>query len=229
MIDLQREGDVFVLRLDHGENRFNPDSLAAWGAALDEVEGAEGPKALVTTGTGKFYSNGLDLDWMMTQATDEERAGYLPSVLAVMKRILTFPAITVAAINGHAFGAGGQIAVGHDYRVMRADRGFFCMPEIDMRSPLHPGMTAILQSRLPIDTVHRVLTEGHRWTAPEALEAGIVQHIVPEEEVMAKAVELAAPLAPKAHPVMSRIKSDLYPKTIEALSLSSDVLEDLMP
>ena len=63
MIALKREGEVFVLRMDDGENRFRDDSVAAWNAALDEVVAADGPKALVTTGTGKFYSNGLDLEW----------------------------------------------------------------------------------------------------------------------------------------------------------------------
>ncbi len=48
---------------------------------------------------------------------------YIASVLEVMARVLVFPAFTVAAMNGHAFGAGAQIALAHDQRVMRADRG----------------------------------------------------------------------------------------------------------
>jgi enoyl-CoA hydratase/carnithine racemase len=63
MIDLERHGDVFVLRMDAGENRFVPETIAAWNAALDEVEKAPAPKALVTIGSGKFYSNGLDLEY----------------------------------------------------------------------------------------------------------------------------------------------------------------------
>ena len=45
MIDLSRDGDVFVLRLDNGENRFGPELIEAWNQALDEVEKADGPKA----------------------------------------------------------------------------------------------------------------------------------------------------------------------------------------
>ena len=63
MIHLTREGAVFVLRLDAGENRFATEAVAELNARLDEVEKADGAKALVTTGTGKFYSNGLDLDF----------------------------------------------------------------------------------------------------------------------------------------------------------------------
>jgi len=54
-IGLDREGDVFVLRFDAGENRFRPGNVAQWNAALDEVAAAASPVALVTTGTGRFY------------------------------------------------------------------------------------------------------------------------------------------------------------------------------
>ena len=64
MPTLDRDGDVFVLDIGDTENRFHPDWLAAVHAALDEVERAEGAHALVTTASGKFFSNGLDLDWL---------------------------------------------------------------------------------------------------------------------------------------------------------------------
>ncbi len=58
MPNLTRDGDVFVLDLGADENRFNPTWVAGVNAALDEVEAAEGPRALVTTASGKFWSNG---------------------------------------------------------------------------------------------------------------------------------------------------------------------------
>lgn len=231
MIDLKREGEVFVLQMDDGENRFRPECIAGWNTMLDEVEAAEGPKALVTTGTGKFYSNGLDLEWMMSEASEEERSAYLPAVMAVMARVLVFPAMTVAAMNGHAFGAGAQIALGHDYRVMREDRGFFCMPEINMGAPLHPGMTSIIMARLPHQTAHKVITEGQRWGAADALEAKIVDYSVPEADVVSKAVELAAELASKAHPAMKTLKTGMYHRTLAALAMDfkPEILEGVAP
>ena len=226
MIDLRREGAVFVLTMDDGENRFRPERVARWNEVLDEVERTEGPKALVTTGTGKFYSNGLDLDWMLGEAAPAERAAYIPSVLAVMARVLVFPAITVCAMNGHAFGAGGQIAVAHDYRVMRADRGFFCMPEVDMGAPLHPGMTALLQARLPHQTAHRVISEGHRYPAEEALAARIVDAVAPEGEVVSRAIAIAEPLAAKAKPAMGVLKKGMYERALAALALPLASLEE---
>ena len=108
MLTLEKQGDVLILRMDAGENRFGSDAIRLWNELLDEAEASEGPKALVTTGTGKFYSNGLDLDYM--QSGEVEPGPYVETVLAIMRRVLTFPAITVAAMNGHAFGAGAQIA-----------------------------------------------------------------------------------------------------------------------
>jgi enoyl-CoA hydratase/carnithine racemase len=216
MPQLTREGVVFVLRWDDGENRFRDDSIRAWSTALDEVEAAEGPKALVTTGAGKFYSNGLDLEWAMRERKDSFPE-YVLEVLALLGRVLTFPCVTVAACNGHAFGAGAQLLVAHDLRLMRAERGFFCMPEIDMKVYLHPGMTALLAARLPAQTVHEVIATGRRYGGGDAKAAGIVEETLPEAALLPRALELASGLAGKAHPVMKRLKSDLYPFVLAAL------------
>ena len=217
IIDLTREDNVFILRFDVPENRFRPDGLAAWNEALDEVEAAGSPAALVTTGTGKFYSNGLDLEWLMGQSDEAVRSAYVPGVLALMARILTFPTITVAAINGHSFGAGAQLTLAHDYRVMRSERGYWCMPEIDIKVPLHPGMTAIIQARLSHATAHELIVTGTRYNADTALEKGIVDHMVPEEEVLSKSVEIAAALAAKADPTMQALKVGIYSRVLEAM------------
>jgi len=216
MLDLRREGAVFVLTWSDGENRFRDEAIRGWNAALDEVERTEGPKALVTTGAGKFYSNGLDLDWAFRERKDDF-PDYILEVLAILGRVLTLPCTTVSACNGHAFGAGAILVVAHDYRLMRAERGFFCMPEIDMKAFLHPGMTALLAARLPGRTVHEVIATGRRYGGGDAKAAGIVEESLAEAELLPRAIALASGLAAKAHPVMKRLKSDLYPGVLAAL------------
>jgi len=216
MLDLRREDAVFVATWSDGENRFRDESIAAWNAALDEVEGAEGPKALVTTGAGKFYSNGLDLDWAFRERKDDFPE-YILSVLNVLERILTLPCVTVSACNGHAFGAGAQLVAAHDFRLMRTDRGYFCMPEIDMGAFLHPGMTALLAARMPAQAIHEVLVTGRRLGGADAATAGIVEEAHPEAELLPRAITVAEGLAGKAHPCMKRIKQDLYPHVLAAL------------
>jgi Delta3-Delta2-enoyl-CoA isomerase len=214
MLDCTRDGDVFVLRLDAGENRFTPDLMDAWDRALDQVEKAGAPAALVTTGTGKFYSNGLDLDVMMAGDAN----AYLSRVLGILGRILTFPAPTVAAVNGHAFGAGALLMLAHDVRLMRSDRGFFCMPEVDMKIPLHPGMIAILQSRLPGQTAHEVVATGRRFGGGDAATLGIAEEALGEDALLARATAIAAERAPKADAILRTLKRGLYGPVLDALA-----------
>jgi enoyl-CoA hydratase/carnithine racemase len=223
MIDVRREGAVAILTMDAGENRFAPEFLGAIGAALDEVERGPTPAALVTTGTGKFYSNGLDVTWMMEHGPQEASAN-LQQVLALIGRVLTLPCYTVAAVNGHAFGAGAQLAVVHDLRIMRSGRGYWCMPEVDLQLPLHPGMVAILQARIPHAAVHEAIVTGRRWSAEDAATAGIVDRVVEEAALLPTALDAATAMAGKASPVLARLKRSLYPQVLEAIARVPDDL-----
>lgn len=215
MPTLDRAGDVFVLDLGDTENRFHPDWLTAVGAALDEVEQADGARALVTTATGKFFSNGLDLEWLSTH--EEERGGYVSGVQGLLARVLALPLITVAAIQGHAFAAGAMLTLSHDVRVMRADRGFWCLPEVDIHIPFTPGMSALIQGRLASRTAHEAMTTGRRYGGAEALEAGIVDHAVGEDAVRTTALEIAGALTGKAGDTLGTIKARMYGPALEAL------------
>lgn len=220
MLDVERNDGVWVIRMRGGENRFHPDLLDAFEAALDRAEAEPDPVALVTTGEGKFYSNGLDLDWMR-QAGGEASAANLARVLRLFARVLASPLATVAAVNGHAFAGGGMLALAHDVRVMRADRGFFCLPEVDLRLPLHPGMTALVKARLPHATVHEAVTTGRRYGGVEAVAAGIADEALPEAEVLPRALALASARAGKHRETVAALKRGLYANTLEALGVEA--------
>jgi enoyl-CoA hydratase/carnithine racemase len=89
-----------VVHMDEGENRFNRPFIEDLHRVVDTIEAHVGPCAMVTTGSGKFYSNGLDLEWLRT---NEDTSGFLESVHALFGRILGLDVYTVAAVNGHAF------------------------------------------------------------------------------------------------------------------------------
>jgi Delta3-Delta2-enoyl-CoA isomerase len=215
LIELDRDGSVFVLRMQVGENRFSMEWLDEVNAALDRVQATDGPAALVTTGDGKFYSNGMDLDWL---ATAPQRAGeYLTSIYHVLGRVLSFPAVTVAAVNGHAFGGGAQLAVAHDFVVMRADRGYWCMPEADLGLALTAEYTSLLRAKLPGRTLQEALVTGRRYGGPDALAAGIVHQVASEDQVLAQAIRLAADLAGKDRRTLAEHKRLLYGDAIKAL------------
>ena len=216
MGSLDRRGAVFILTLGDDENRFHPDRLTVINAALDDVESADAPKAVVTTGVGKFYSNGLDLDFMSSNPDAAE--SNLRDVHALFARVLAFPAPIVAGIQGHAFAAGAMLALAHDLCVMRGDRGYFCLPEVDLGIPFTAGMNALIRSRLPIATAHEAMTTARRYGGADAQAAGIVAATADEGEVLDVAVALAAERAPKAGPVFGAIKARLYAEVIAELT-----------
>jgi enoyl-CoA hydratase/carnithine racemase len=217
MIDLKREGAVALVHMRSGENRFNPGFIAELSRALDEVERSDEPSALVLTGDGKFFSNGLDLAWMSGEG--RAHAGeVLSGMLGIFARLLASPIPSVAALNGHAFAGGAMLALACDFRVMRSDRGFFCIPEIDLGLPLHPGMAALIQARLPKLTAHEAIVTGRRYGGAEALERGIVDYATPAVDLLAKAISLAAPLAGKNRAVMQTHKRLLYGDALRLLA-----------
>ncbi len=215
-IRAEHVGAVTVLRMDAGENRFNPDTLGAIESALDELEHSEDPGALVITGEGKFFSNGLDLEWMGA-APPGGAEDVLRRVHAVFARLLVFPTATVAAVNGHAFAAGAMLALACDARVMREDRGYFCLPEADIGLPFTPGMTALLKARLSAASAHEAMVTAMRYGAQEALAAGIVDAAVPSEQVLEAAVERAAVLVVKPRATVAAIKRGLYGEAVATL------------
>ncbi len=213
MISLDRDGDVWILRMAAGENRFNLEWLDAVNTALDEVEAADGPAALVSTGEGKFYTNGLDLDWL---AGYPDAAAFLTGVNQLNARLLTLPLATVAAVNGHAFGAGAVLAIAHDILVMRADRVYWCMPEADLGLPVTGPMYAVLEAKLPRRAAQQAILTGRRFGGTDAATAGIVQYAVPDDEVLPRAVELAAGLAAKDRRTLAAHKRLLFGAAAQA-------------
>ena len=198
MIDLQREGEVFVITLNDGENRWNTTFVREFAGALDEVEASEGAAAVVTTSSDpKFFSNGLDLEWRAAEG--EHRGGdrdvFGDEFMKLMGRIITLPVPTIAAMNGHAFGAGLMCALCHDIRIMREDRGFACANEVEIGMVIPKPELALFRHKLPMNTFFETVQLARRWTGPEALAAGLVQQIAPLDNLMEVALSKGAELA----------------------------------
>jgi enoyl-CoA hydratase/carnithine racemase len=218
MISLTYEDKIAVLDLGADENRFSPGFLDEIDADLDQVIGA-GAQGLVTTGGGKFYSNGLDLDWLA--ANGEQTQWYVGRVQGMLARILTLPVPTAAALVGHAFGAGAMLALAHDFRVMRADRGYFCFPEADIRIPFTAGMAALIQAKLTPQAAVASMTTGRRFGGGEAASLGLVDAVAAEGAVTAAAVDILRPLDGKDPGTLGAIKHTMFGPAVDALTASN--------
>ncbi|KRA37710.1 MULTISPECIES: enoyl-CoA hydratase-related protein [unclassified Nocardioides] len=213
MTHLVQQDGVYVLDLGADENRFTLDWLKQVDAHLDEVVASPAP--LVTTAGGKFYSNGLDLEYVL--GNPEQLSAYVAEVQALFARVLELPVPTVAAVPGHAFGAGAMLAMAHDWRVMRSERGYFCFPEVDINIPFTPGMAALIQAKLTPQGAIVAMSTGQRYDAGAAVAAGLVDSAAAEADVLPSAIARVQPLAGKDPGTLGAIKATMFAGVLREL------------
>lgn len=217
-VTLNTASSVWTLYLGEDENRFSPKFLTDIDHALDAITDSSEPAALMITATGKFFSNGLDLEWL--QPNDGEWDSHVSAVQSMFARVLTLPVPTVCAINGHCYAAGAMLALACDYRVMRTERGFFCLPAIDINIPLTVGMSSLITAKLSPRTAFDLMTTGWRYDAPAARDAGIVDAICDVEDLINVAKGMVAGLAGKDRQTLGAIKSTIYASVVTDLAKS---------
>ena len=171
IIELEQDGSVAVISMNNGKNVQNLAFAQAMDAMIDQVIEDEGIKALVIASTDvKNWSQGLDLEWIGSQRENGNAAEVKKFFLMldqIYSKLMLMPVPSIAAINGHAFGAGAFLATSCDYRFMNADRGFFCFPEIDLKMDFLPGVFSMLVHKLPDFKFPDLLYTGKHATAPE--------------------------------------------------------------
>lgn len=219
MIDIEDIDGVRVVTMDHGENRFGPELVPALVEAVEGAAALECP--LVLTGTGKFFCNGLDLE-AFAGADRAVVQGVFDGVHRLLAAICRHPGLTVAAINGHAFGGGAIMSGAFDRRVMRADRGFFCFPEVDLEMTMSPQFDAVIQDGFPAPALRRALLSGARLDGPAALAAGFVDAVAEGEgAVVPAAIDMARPHVGKHGASVAGLRARLVARSLAALEPSA--------
>lgn len=229
MCTLQKQGSLFILTLTgDAENRLNPTVIAAILSALSEVRSqATAGAALITTATGKFFSNGYDLRWAAAgapAAAVDRLRHMVDSFKPVISALMSLPMPTIAAVSGHAAGAGVMLAVAHDHVIMRGDKGFLYMPEVDLGMTLPDYFAVGLRAKIRSPAALReVLLGGRKVTAAEAVEMGIVDSAHDSVEgVVEASVRLGERLVKRKWngEVYAEIRKSLYPEMCAVLGLT---------
>jgi len=199
VIKLDKKDSIYLLTMDADENRWNTNFVREFSKVLDEIENDEGPGALITCSNNpKFFSNGLDLEWAQdpdSHPDGGDRKVFGEEFMYLMGRVITLPIPTICAINGHAFGAGFMLALSHDVRLMREDRGFLCANEMQLGLSIPKPELALFRHKVPANAFFETVQLSKRWTGSEALEAGIIQGTSTMEELSELAKKKAQELA----------------------------------
>eukprot|EP01018_Ginkgo_biloba_P038000 Gb_12045 [translate_table: standard] len=179
MCSLEKRGTVFVLTLlGHGEHRLFPDYIDSIISALTRVnERSHESSALVTTNEGKFFCNGLDLDWVNSSPLHDKEARFRHLDSKCRQLLVAFMNLkmpSIAAVCGHAVGGGCILALAHDYRFMRKDRGFLYMSEVDLDIVIPSDIISIIRSKANPSVLMDIVLGGRKYTAEMALKEGLV-------------------------------------------------------
>jgi len=196
LVKWEKNESVAVLYMNHGENRNNLNFADQFLKCMGEILADESNHAILLTSTDtKNFCQGVDVQWLMErkQANDDDSIRkFMYRMNDVFKSLLLCPMPVIAAINGHAFGNGAMLACACDFRFMRADKGFFCFPEVDINIPFLPGMIAWVKKAIPYYKFMELKLTGKRATAPELeKEHIIVKSCTDQDDLMKQSLEFA--------------------------------------
>lgn len=222
--------NVALLTMKNGENRHNPQFAKDMQLALDSILANKACKALVITSDDeKCFSLGIDTDWLMPAMKAhhfEEVKQFMHSMDDVFKTLLLFPLPVIAAINGHAFGNGAILACACDFRFMRADKGFFCFPEVDLSIPFLPGMIAFVKKAVPYYRFNEMKLSGRRVSGSELERDHVVEKAYNSlDELMDGAIEYAKTFD-KRRSIFGEHKKRLHKDIVKTIDTENPPLID---
>ncbi len=221
ILEWKKEDSVAVITLNNGENRHNPDFIAAFLGALDEIEKDPSlASVVIMSGDAKNWSQGIDLNWMTEKMHKKDAQAirdFMYGINNVFKRVLLYPMPVIACLNGHAAANGAILACACDFRFMRSDKGFFFFPEIDIGIPFLPGMIAFLKKAIPYDKFNEMTLTGRRYTAKEMNESRVLVKACESEESLVADTMAFAKSFQKKRGVFGEMKRRLHAGIVEVI------------
>lgn len=185
-----------ILNDPTSRNAMSEEMAREFRSTIRQLEAEERLRVVVLTGAGDAFSGGGHLDMLFekTKLGREENRRRMMDFYTKFLCLRELPVPTIAAINGHAVGAGLCLALACDVRVA-SDAAKLGMNFVQLG--LHPGMgaTYFLPKILGPARSAELLYSGAIVTAPESLALGLVQHVVPNGSVFDKAIEIASRIA----------------------------------
>ncbi|HEX5054771.1 MAG TPA: enoyl-CoA hydratase-related protein [Planctomycetota bacterium] len=190
----ERRGDAVLVTLNAPERRnaIDQEMVAGLHRVLDELWHDESVAALVVTGAGdKAFAAGADIAQLRLR-TSSDALHAINS--GIFNRIEEFPAPVIAAIKGYALGGGCELAIACDLRVL-GESARLGQPEVKLGIIPAAGGTYRLPRLVGLGRARELIYTGRMVDAAEALRIGLANAVVPDAEVLDKALAIAAEIA----------------------------------
>jgi enoyl-CoA hydratase/carnithine racemase len=216
-VELTRDGEIVHVTLHRGKvNAINGAVVEELGKTLDVLREDASARALVLTGHGKFFSFGLDVPELYPLPRDRCR-DFLIAFTELYTSLFVYPKPIVAAVNGHAIAGGCMLAMACDRRLMADGKGKIGLNEITFGASVFAGSVEMLRICAGPRNAERVLIEGSMYPPAEACAMGLVDRIVPEDELMSVALAEARKLASRDAAAFASLKGLLRRPILEVM------------
>lgn len=205
-IKTELSGNTLVISINRPDkmNALNQQVMQELALAIDEVYTNKNIKSAIITGTGpKAFVAGADIAEFLSLSTEQgvelAKRGHV-----IFQRIEDSPKPIVAAVNGFALGGGCELAMACHFRIA-AENAKFGQPEVNLGIIPGYGGTQRLTQLVGKGKALELIMTGDMVTAQEALSLGLVNHVVPAEELIAKTTAILQKIEAKAPLAIARV------------------------
>lgn len=222
-----KQGRVAVVTLNRPErlNAISGALLADLEAALRAAQDDDETAVIVLTGAGRAFCSGDDLKEFEEQAANESSVrAHIEAIQRITHLLLGGPKLIVGAIRGFAVGGGFEWILNCDLVVAGDDLTAF-FPEMDWANFVTGGVTHLLPMTIGYQRTMELIVLGERQSADRLREFGMVNWVVPCDQVVPKAMEVAERVAKKSEHSVRKLKSTIY-KDLGAALWSAVRLEE---
>lgn len=201
------DGGILTITLDRPKaNAINVATSHALYAAFARLQDDPGLRVAIVTGTGRFFSAGWDLGAAVQgEALDADHG---PGGFAGLTEFFELGKPVIAAVNGLAIGGGFELALAADLMVV-AEHAEFALPEVKLGMMADSGGVLRLPRRLPRAIATELLLTGRRMNALEAARWGLANQVVPADQLMTAALQLARQILEAAPLALAAVKEVL--------------------
>jgi len=206
-VELQVHDKVALLTINRPEalNAMNGPLLEELRAAIDRVENDDEARVLVITGAGRAFIAGADIAHMQGLSPQEAKA-WSELGQATVAKLENMKKPVIAAINGYALGGGTELALACDIRIA-SDKAVFGQPEVKLGMIAGFGGTQRLPRLIGSGLAKEMLFTGDHYDAQTALHMGLVNRVVPADELLTHCLELARRIAARG-PLAVRLSKE---------------------
>lgn len=187
----EKKGPVAIITINREErlNAINGATSGEMAEAMMDVRDDRELRVAILTGAGtKSFSTGMDL--VATAQGENQISGGLNTAFGGFTKGMPIYKPVIAAINGFCLAGGMELALACDIRICTPDARFG-LPEVRWAIIPGAGGTQRMPRAIPQAWANYLILTGEQIDAPTALQAGLVSHIVPREEIMERAMKIA--------------------------------------